>query len=155
MGTSSLRGFVCLSVCLSVCTRKLLFCLLRRSLRWMNSTKATHQLQQENKKNIGWLSWSLPHLKSNETQLNWIKRPSVEDNLQWKMTFVGRWPSVEDNFWWKTTFGGGWPLMEDTLQWKTTFNGRQPLVEDNFQWKTTFHFHGRLPFGGRQSLHTA
>ena len=33
-------------------------------------------------------------------------QPSVEDDLQWKMTFGGRRPSVEDDLQWKMTFGG-------------------------------------------------
>ena len=44
----------------------------------------------------------------------------VEDNLQWKTTFGGRWPSVEDNL------RGRRPSVGDSLQWKTTFGGRWP-----------------------------
>ena len=43
------------------------------------------------------------------------RRPSVEDNLQWKTTFGGRWLSVEDNFWWKTTFSGRRPWVESCM----------------------------------------
>ena len=41
------------------------------------------------------------------------RRPSVEDDFQWKTTFRGRRPSVEDNIWWKMTFGGRRPSVED------------------------------------------
>ena len=34
------------------------------------------------------------------------RRPSVKDDLWWKMTSGGRRPLVEDDLWWKTTFGG-------------------------------------------------
>ena len=87
--------------------------------------------------------------------------PSVEDNLQWKMTLHGRWPSVEDDLWWKTAFDGRQPSVEDNLWWNITFFGgwpsvgrwpaveddlwlkttmgeRQPLVKDDLRWKTTF-----------------
>ena len=30
---------------------------------------------------------------------------SVENYIQWKMTFGERRPSVKDDLWWKTTFG--------------------------------------------------
>ena len=36
----------------------------------------------------------------------------VEDDLQWKTTFVGRQPLLEDDLRWKTTFGG--PYMPPT-----------------------------------------
>ena len=49
-----------------------------------------------------------------------IRRPPLEDNLQWKMTSNGRRPPMEDN-----------------LQWKTTSNGRQPSMEDDLRWKKT------------------
>ena len=57
------------------------------------------------------------------------KKPSVEDDLQWKMnlgktTFGGRQPSVEDNLRWKIIFGGRRPSVEDDLRWKMTFGGR-------------------------------
>ena len=82
------------------------------------------------------------------------RQPLVEDNLQWKTTFGGRWPlmedtfggrqtSVEDDLWGKTTFGGRQPLLKDDLRWKTTFSERRPVVEDDLQWKTTFS--GRRP----------
>ena len=70
-------------------------------------------------------------------------QPSVEDNLQWKMTFGGRWPLVEDDLQWKTTFGRRQLSVEDNLRWKTTFGGRQPSVEDDLQWKMTLS--GRRP----------
>ena len=50
----------------------------------------------------------------------------------------GRRPLVEDNLWWKITFGGRQPSVEDDLLWETTFGGRRPLVEDDVQWKMTF-----------------
>ena len=78
----------------------------------------------------------------------------MEDDLQGKKTFDGRWPSIEGNLWWKTTFNGR-PLlwqttfngrhhsMEDTfngrhLQWKMAFDGRWLSMEDNLWWKATF-----------------
>ena len=87
------------------------------------------------------------------------RRPSVEDNLWWRMTFGERRPSVEDDLWWKTTFGGRRPLVEDELLWKTPFGRRRSLVEDDLRWGTTFS--GRRPsveddlwwettFGGRK-----
>ena len=66
------------------------------------------------------------------------RRPSLEDDLWWRMIFGGRRPLVEDNLWWKTTLGERRPLVEDDLQWKKTFSGRQPLVEDDLGWKMTF-----------------
>ena len=45
----------------------------------------------------------------------------------------GRRPSVEDDLWWKMTFGGRRPLVEDDIWWKTTFRGRRPSVEDDLQ----------------------
>ena len=45
--------------------------------------------------------------------------PSVEDDLQWKMTFIRRLPMVEDELWWKTT------SVEGNLWWKMTFSGRR------------------------------
>ena len=62
----------------------------------------------------------------------------VEDDLQWKTTFVGRQPSVDDDILWRTTFGGRQPLVEDNLWWKMTFGGIQPAMEDDLQWKITF-----------------
>ena len=58
------------------------------------------------------------------------RRPSVEDDLQWKMIFVE-----------------GRPLVEDDLQWKMTFFGRRPLVEENLWGK------GKTIFS--ESLHAA
>ena len=54
------------------------------------------------------------------------RRPSVEDDLWWKMTFGGRRPSVEDDLQRKTNLGGRRPLVEEDLRWKTTFRGRRP-----------------------------
>ena len=71
------------------------------------------------------------------------RRPSGEDDPQWKTTFSGRWPSVEDNLQLKTTFGGKRPSVEDDLRWKMTFSGRGPLVEEDLWWKRTFS--GRRP----------
>ena len=56
------------------------------------------------------------------------RRPLVEDDLRWKMTFGGRRPSVKDDLWWKT------PLVEDDRRWKMTFSGRRPLLEDDLEW---------------------
>ena len=76
------------------------------------------------------------------------RRASVEDNLRWNTTFigrrpfVGRQPLVKDDLWWRTPFGGRQPLVEDDLWWKMTFSGRQPLLEDDLCGKTTFS--GRL-----------
>ena len=58
----------------------------------------------------------------------------VEDDLQLKTTFGGRWPSVEDDLRWKTSFGGRRPLVEDNIWWKKNFGGRQPSVEDDIRW---------------------
>ena len=73
-----------------------------------------------------WLkcAWEFNHFSyvPGEWRTGW-RRPSVEDDLQWKTTFGGRKPSVEDNLWWKMTFFGRWPLVEDDLQWKMTFCG--------------------------------
>ena len=71
------------------------------------------------------------------------RRPLVEEDLCWKMTFGGRRPTVEDDLQWKTTFDGRWTLVEDTLRWKTTCSGRRPSGEDGLQWKMTFS--GRQP----------
>ena len=46
------------------------------------------------------------------------RRPLLEDNLRWKMTFIGRQPSV-----------GRRPLVEGNLCGKTTFSGRRPLLD--------------------------
>ena len=48
----------------------------------------------------------------------------------------GRRPSVEDDLQWKTTLGGRGPWVEDDRRWKMTVSGRQPSVEDSFWWKT-------------------
>merc|ERR1712115_743812 len=64
------------------------------------------------------------------------KRPLVEDDLCWKMTFGGRRPFAEDDLRRKTTCGRRRPSVEDNLWWKTTYGGRQPSVEDNF-WRKT------------------
>ena len=66
------------------------------------------------------------------------RRPSVEDDLRWKMNFGGRQPLVEANLRWKTTLGGRWPLVVEDLRRKTTFSARWPLVGDNLQWEATF-----------------
>ena len=47
-----------------------------------------------------------------------LKKPSMEDDLRWKMYFGVRHPSVEDDLGWKTTW------VEDDFQWKTNFGGR-------------------------------
>ena len=52
------------------------------------------------------------------------RRPSVEDNLRWKMTSAGRGPLVEDDLQWKKTFGGRRPFLEDEMCLKTNFSGR-------------------------------
>ena len=38
------------------------------------------------------------------------KRPSMKENVQWKMTFHGR------QLWYKMTYDGKWPLLEDDLR---------------------------------------
>ena len=76
----------------------------------------------------------------------------------------GRRPSVEDDLWWKMTFDGKRPLVEDNLRWKMTFGGRRPSVKDNLRWilaccllrfaaffKTVSIFEGHHNFWG--SLH--
>ena len=37
----------------------------------------------------------------------------MEDDLWWKMTFIGKQRLVEDDLWWKMTFGGRQPSVED------------------------------------------
>ena len=56
------------------------------------------------------------------------RRPSVEDNLRWKMSFSGRQPLTEDDLRWKMNFGECLPSVEDN------FGGRRPSVEDDFRW---------------------
>ena len=53
------------------------------------------------------------------------RRPSVGDDIWWKITFCERQPSVEDDLWWKTTFG--WRQH----RWKMTLGGGRPWVEDD------------------------
>ena len=45
-----------------------------------------------------------------------------------RSTFGGRRPSVEDDLRWKTTF------LEDDLWWKTNSGRRRPYMEDNVWW---------------------
>ena len=70
--------------------------------------------------------WVDAKLWSVREELMW-RRPSMEDDQRWKMTFDWRRPSVEDDLQWKKTFDWRWPSMEDDLQWKTTFHGRWPM----------------------------
>ena len=65
------------------------------------------------------------------------RRPLMEDNFRWKMTFDGRQPLMEDNLRWTLTFNGRRPSMEYDLRWKTTFDGRRIMMEDNLHWKMT------------------
>ena len=44
--------------------------------------------------------------KINEGVMVGRRRPSVEDDLQWKTTIDGRQPLMEDEIQWKTSFGG-------------------------------------------------
>ena len=67
----------------------------------------------------------------NLTYTTW-PRPLMEDDLWWKMTFVGRGPLIEEDLWWKTTFDGR------QLWWKPTIDRRRPLMEDNFSCKMSF-----------------
>jgi hypothetical protein len=46
--------------------------------------------------------------------------------IESKQCLIWRRPSMEDDLQWKTTSNGRRPPMEDDLQWKTTSNGRQP-----------------------------
>ena len=67
------------------------------------------------------------------------RRPSLEDNLSWKTTYIGRqsWmiafvkrlPSLEDAG--KKTFDERQPFIGDNLCWTTPFIERQPLNEDD------------------------
>ena len=67
------------------------------------------------------------------------RRPSVEDDVRWKTTSVGRRPLVEEIFGWRP------PTEEGDLRWKTTFGGRRPKKEDNILcWKTTYCGRGHL-----------
>ena len=76
--------------------------------------------------------------------------PSVEDYHWWNTTFIWRWPSVgrrpsvEDDLRWKMIFGERQSLMEDNFQWKTTFSGRWPSAENDLPWKMTFGGGGPL-----------
>ena len=71
-------------------------------------------------------------------QLGGRRRPSMEDDPQWKTTFDGRRPLTKDNLWWKTTFDERQLLMEHNFWWKAPFDWRGPSIEDNFWLKTTF-----------------
>ena len=79
---------------------------------------------------IRWLEPFLPYM-------NLAPKNSYRTNII-KHFQGGRRPSVEDDFQWKTTFGRRQPLEVEDLWWKTTFGKRQPPVEDNIWWKKTF-----------------
>ena len=68
-------------------------------------------------------------------------RPSVEDVLQWKMTFGGRLPSVKDDFRWKMTYGKRWLSVKDDFWWKMTFSERWLSVKDDLCWKMAIGGH--------------
>ena len=66
----------------------------------------------------------------------------MEDDLQWKTTFIGRWPQI----WQFEYLNKHWsdlPQILDICSWdhskvkkvpmKTTFNGRRPLMEDDLK----------------------
>ena len=61
---------------------------------------------------------------------------------------VGRRPSVEDDLQWKMTFGGRRSLVEDNLQWKMTFVGSLPAAYSVFRhfyfsdgvWRNIYNF---------------
>ena len=55
----------------------------------------------------------------------------MEDDLQWKMTFNGRWPLTEDGFRWKTIFIGKQHSMQDDNGRENTelLNWRIPKLE--------------------------
>ena len=58
----------------------------------------------------------------------------VEDKIWRKTTFGGRQRSLEDDLQWKTTFVEGGTLTEDDPLWRATFGGRHPSVEDDLWW---------------------
>ena len=125
---------------------------LVRASAWLNTWScASVRLFQlayclNDQAHIAWFTSGIPR-----GQLWDRRRPPMEDDIWWKMTFEGRRPLLEDDQCWKTTSDGRHPLMEDNLWWKKTFDGRQPLMEDDLWWKTTND--GRLPlkmtFNGR------
>ena len=59
-------------------------------------------------------------------------KPLTEDNFLWLPFNVKRLP-MEENSQWKTTFLKCCPSMEDNLWWKTMFDETQPLLDDNVQ----------------------
>ena len=78
------------------------------------------------------------------------RRPLIEFNLQWQMTFDGnlQWKRTLDG---EMTFDGRGPLIEENFRQKTTFDG-QLLMEDNSQWKTIIDLQWQMTIKERQPL---
>ena len=55
----------------------------------------------------------------------------MEDDLQWKTTFVARLALMADDLRWKITLNRKRPTMESDYCWRM-------IIEDDFQLKTTF-----------------
>jgi len=105
------------------------------------------------------------------------RRPSLEDELQWKTTFGGRRHFVEDNLRWKTTFAG--TDMEKVSSSLAVLAEKKHKKDLNLEfhqdgnlkmqicWRKTFHFfhvcagrqpsledtlHWKMSCGGRRPL---
>ena len=77
-----------------------------------------------------------------ENTPSWKMTHNGRQPLMMKMTFYREQPSMEDHLQWKTMFDGRWLLMEEDLHCKITFGGEGenwvPKMEFNTKYQVLF-----------------